>query len=127
MSLDVEMLAEQISRAFRGESWHGPSVLEVLAGGSAGEGAALAGRRVASHAGVQFGGLARKPARLGGTEPTAAACRARLPGGTPSAAAGLRVLGVHPVRRHAAARPVSRGSGRPTQEGTRGLARGGLT
>src|SRR6185503_19157011 len=35
MSLDVEMLADQISMAFRGESWHGPSVLEVLAGVSA--------------------------------------------------------------------------------------------
>jgi len=32
MSLDVEILADQISRAFRGESWHGPSVLKVLAG-----------------------------------------------------------------------------------------------
>ena len=35
MSLDMEILADQISRAFRGESWHGPSVLEVLAGVSA--------------------------------------------------------------------------------------------
>jgi uncharacterized damage-inducible protein DinB len=40
MSLDVEMLADQISRAFRGESWHGPSVLEVLAGVSAEDAAA---------------------------------------------------------------------------------------
>jgi hypothetical protein len=35
MSLDVELLADQIRRALRGESWHGPSVLEVLAGVSA--------------------------------------------------------------------------------------------
>ena len=35
MSQDMEILAGQISRAFRGESWHGPSVLEVLAGVSA--------------------------------------------------------------------------------------------
>ena len=27
MSQDMEILADQISRAFRGESWHGPSVL----------------------------------------------------------------------------------------------------
>jgi hypothetical protein len=27
MSLDMEILADQISRAFRGESWHGPSVV----------------------------------------------------------------------------------------------------
>ena len=40
MSLDVEILADQISRAFRGESWHGPSVLEVLAGVSAEDAAA---------------------------------------------------------------------------------------
>jgi uncharacterized damage-inducible protein DinB len=40
MSLDVEMLADQISRAFRGESWHGPSVLEVLEGVSAEDAAA---------------------------------------------------------------------------------------
>src|SRR4030095_16593041 len=39
MSLDMEILADQISRAFRGESWHGPSVLEALAG-VLGEGAA---------------------------------------------------------------------------------------
>jgi uncharacterized damage-inducible protein DinB len=32
MPLDVEFLADQIKRAFRGESWHGPSVMEVLAG-----------------------------------------------------------------------------------------------
>lgn len=31
----MELIADQISRAFRGESWHGPSVLEVLAGVSA--------------------------------------------------------------------------------------------
>ena len=35
MPLDMEGIADQISRAFRGESWHGPSVLEVLAGVSA--------------------------------------------------------------------------------------------
>jgi uncharacterized damage-inducible protein DinB len=35
MPLDVEILAEQISRAFRGQSWHGPSVMEVLEGVSA--------------------------------------------------------------------------------------------
>ena len=40
MSLDMEILADQISRAFRGESWHGPSVLEVLAGVSAEDAAA---------------------------------------------------------------------------------------
>ena len=38
--LDMEILADQISRAFRGESWHGPSVLEVLAGVSAEDAAA---------------------------------------------------------------------------------------
>jgi uncharacterized damage-inducible protein DinB len=40
MPLDVEILADQINRAFRGESWHGPSVLEVLAGVSAEDAAA---------------------------------------------------------------------------------------
>ncbi len=40
MSLNVEILVDQISRAFRGESWHGPSVLEVLAGVSAEDAAA---------------------------------------------------------------------------------------
>ena len=40
MPLDREILADQISRAFRGESWHGPSVLEVLAGVSAEDAAA---------------------------------------------------------------------------------------
>ncbi|MFN7923597.1 MAG: DinB family protein [Bryobacteraceae bacterium] len=33
-------MADQIHRAFRGESWHGPSVLEVLAGVSAEDAAA---------------------------------------------------------------------------------------
>ena len=33
--VDMEVIADQISRAFRGESWHGPSVREVLAGVSA--------------------------------------------------------------------------------------------
>ena len=40
MPLGVELIADQISRAFRGESWHGPSVLEVLAGVSAEDAAA---------------------------------------------------------------------------------------
>jgi uncharacterized damage-inducible protein DinB len=40
MALDVEILADQIRRAFWGESWHGPSVREVLAGVSAEEAAA---------------------------------------------------------------------------------------
>lgn len=40
MPLDVELLADQIGRAFRGESWHGPAVLEVLAGVSAEDAAA---------------------------------------------------------------------------------------
>src|SRR6185295_19643995 len=40
MPLDVELIADQISRAFRGESWHGPSVREVLAGVSAEDAAA---------------------------------------------------------------------------------------
>lgn len=38
--LDMEIIADQISRAFRGESWHGPSVQEVLAGVSAEDAAA---------------------------------------------------------------------------------------
>ena len=38
--LDMEILADQISRAFRGESWHGVSVREVLAGVSAEDAAA---------------------------------------------------------------------------------------
>jgi hypothetical protein len=125
MSLDMEILADQISRAFRGESWHGPSVLEVLASVSAedatahpiagahsiweivlhlGGGYTLVLRRLRGeraqlspeeewppNAGVQFGGLARKPVSLGGTEPTAAACCTRLPGGTPSAATGMKL------------------------------------
>ncbi len=40
MPLDMEIIADQISRAFRGESWHGPSVLEVLVGVSAEDAAA---------------------------------------------------------------------------------------
>jgi uncharacterized damage-inducible protein DinB len=40
MPLDLESMADQIGRAFRGESWHGPSVLEVLAGVSAEDAAA---------------------------------------------------------------------------------------
>src|SRR4029434_9885969 len=38
--MDVESIADQISRAFWGESWHGPSVREVLAGVSAEDAAA---------------------------------------------------------------------------------------
>jgi uncharacterized damage-inducible protein DinB len=38
--LDMEIIADQIGRAFRGESWHGPSVSEVLAGVSAEDAAA---------------------------------------------------------------------------------------
>ena len=38
--LDMEIIADQISRAFRGESWHGPSVREVLASVSAEDAAA---------------------------------------------------------------------------------------
>ena len=40
MPLDMEIIADQINRAFRGESWHGPSVREVLAGVSAEDAAA---------------------------------------------------------------------------------------
>src|SRR5688500_16285093 len=40
MPLDMHVIADQISRAFRAESWHGPSVREVLAGVSAGDAAA---------------------------------------------------------------------------------------
>ena len=40
MDRTMEMLADQIGRAFRGESWHGPSVREVLAGVSAEDAAA---------------------------------------------------------------------------------------
>ncbi|MGH7713829.1 MAG: DinB family protein [Gemmatimonadaceae bacterium] len=161
MSLDVEILADQISRAFRGESWHGPSVLEVLAGVSAEDAAAhpIVGAHSIWEIVLHLAGgctlvlrrLRGEGAQLSPEEewPPMPACSSEawresqqaleelnqqlqravcaFPGGTPSAAAGLRVLGVHPVRRHAAARPVSRGSGRPTQEGTRGLARGGLT
>ena len=35
MPFDLEIIADQISRAYWGESWHGPSVLEALAGVSA--------------------------------------------------------------------------------------------
>jgi uncharacterized damage-inducible protein DinB len=38
--LDTEILADQISRAFSGESWHGPSVRDVLEGVSAEDAAA---------------------------------------------------------------------------------------
>ncbi|MEM7231899.1 MAG: DinB family protein [Planctomycetota bacterium] len=38
--LDTEILADQIARAFRGDSWHGTSVLELLEGVSAEEAAA---------------------------------------------------------------------------------------
>jgi uncharacterized damage-inducible protein DinB len=40
MVLDVEIIADQIRRAFWGESWHGPSVREVLTGVSAEDAAA---------------------------------------------------------------------------------------
>jgi uncharacterized damage-inducible protein DinB len=40
MAVDVEIIADQIRRAFWGESWHGPSVREVLAGVSAEDAAA---------------------------------------------------------------------------------------
>jgi len=40
MALETEILADQIKRAFWGESWHGPSVCEVLAGVSAEDAAA---------------------------------------------------------------------------------------
>lgn len=40
MAVDMESIADQISRAFRGESWHGPSVLEILTGVSAEDAAA---------------------------------------------------------------------------------------
>ena len=40
MALDAEILADQIRRAFWGESWHGPSVREVLTGVSAEDAAA---------------------------------------------------------------------------------------
>lgn len=37
---ELGRLADQIRRAFEGESWHGPAVLEVLAGVSAEDAAA---------------------------------------------------------------------------------------
>ena len=40
MSQDMELIADQISRAYRGESWHGTSVREVLEGVSAADAAA---------------------------------------------------------------------------------------
>jgi len=40
MVLDLEIVADQIRRAFWGESWHGPSVREVLTGVSAEDAAA---------------------------------------------------------------------------------------
>ena len=40
MPLALEIMADQIGRAFWGESWHGPSVREVLAGVSAEDAAA---------------------------------------------------------------------------------------
>lgn len=40
MPLDMELIADQIRRAFGGESWHGPSVREVLADVSAEDAAA---------------------------------------------------------------------------------------
>ena len=38
--LDMDILADQIGQAFRGKSWHGPSVCEVLEGVSADDAAA---------------------------------------------------------------------------------------
>ena len=40
MPLELEIIADQIRRAFWGESWHGPSVREVLEGVSAEDAAA---------------------------------------------------------------------------------------
>lgn len=40
MAMDMEILADQIRRAFWGESWHGPSVREALADVSAEDAAA---------------------------------------------------------------------------------------
>jgi uncharacterized damage-inducible protein DinB len=40
MPLDIDIIADQIRRAFWGESWHGPSVREVLADVSAEDAAA---------------------------------------------------------------------------------------
>ena len=39
MSAEINRLEEQLSRAFEGEAWHGPSVLESLAGVSAAQAA----------------------------------------------------------------------------------------
>ncbi|MCA9783237.1 MAG: DinB family protein [Candidatus Cloacimonetes bacterium] len=38
--MEMTLLADQIERAFRGDSWHGPAVLEVLAGITAEDAAA---------------------------------------------------------------------------------------
>jgi hypothetical protein len=40
MQVDMEIIVDQIRRAFWGGSWHGPSVREVLAGVSADDAAA---------------------------------------------------------------------------------------
>ena len=98
MPLGVEILADQISRAFRGESWHGPSVREVLAGVSAADAAAhpIAGAHSIWKIVLYL-------------------------------TAGYIVLGVHPVLRRASVRPVPCGPDRSSQEGTLGVARGGLT
>ena len=139
MPIDMEIIADQISRAFRGESWHGPSVREVLAGVSAEDAAAhpiagahsiweivvhLAGgyilvlRRVRGERATLSPEEEWPPVPASSSEAWRESQRAleelneqlqgvvrafpaeRLPQG-----AGLRVLGVHPVRRHAAARP----------------------
>ena len=159
MSLDMEILADQISRAFRGESWHGPSVLEVLAGVSAEDATAhpIAGAHSIWEIVLHLGGgytlvlrrLRGERAQLSPEEewPPMPACSSEawresqqaleelnqqlqravraFPAERLPQQLGSEYLGVHSVRRHAAARPVSRGSGRPTQEGARGLARGG--
>ena len=40
MTREIERLEDQLRRAFEGEAWHGPAVLEVLAGVTADEAAA---------------------------------------------------------------------------------------
>ena len=160
MALDVEILADQIKRAFWGESWHGPAVREVLAGVSAEEAAAhpVAGAHsiweVVLHI---IGGYSlvlrrvrgeraqlapaeewppvvdvspdawRKTQHALAAESATPERRAGLPRGAAFARAGLRVLGLHPIPRCASARPLPCRSDRCFQEGSRGIARGGLT
>jgi hypothetical protein len=40
MSREMERLEDQLRRSFEGDAWHGPAVLEVLAGVDAGQAAA---------------------------------------------------------------------------------------